>query len=177
MTLASAALSRPARPKISERSTVSTEMPARSKSFSLKRTVMKFAGRAPIRPTRASRSPRVTRHVLTNLRRSARKLALFGSTVCRAVSEYLMPYWCRLLQTDILPQNESRRSAGVMWAASSEKAWTSTGTSRPDQRMVLAMARSSPKFGRVTRMPSISSRCALNRSAHFWASATLSTLP
>ena len=44
-------------------------------------------------------------------------------------------------------------------------ACTSTGTSRSARRRVSAMARSSPKFGSVTMMPSISSRRRLKRSA------------
>ena len=54
---------------------------------------------------------------------------------------------------------------------------TSTGTFRPDHRMALATPRSSPKFGSVTRMPSILSWFSLNRSAHFCASSADSTAP
>ena len=53
----------------------------------------------------------------------------------------------------------------------------STGTLSPAQRSALATARSSPKLGSVTSTPSISSRWALNRSAHFWASVSDSMAP
>ena len=88
-----------------------------------------------------------------------------------------MPYCRRLLQADILPQNESRRSAIVIFPALSGKAWTSTGTFRSAHRSTLAMARSSPKLGSATTTPAIRSRWALNRSAHFVASSSDSTLP
>src|SRR5437867_440521 len=88
-----------------------------------------------------------------------------------------MRYCRRLLQTDIFPQKLSRRSRMVILAPSSLKAWMSTGTSSLAQRNVLATARSSPKFGSVTSTPSISSWCALNKSAHLWASTNDSTAP
>ena len=88
-----------------------------------------------------------------------------------------MRYWLRLLQADILPQKLSRRSAMVMLPGVSGVACTSTGTFRPARRSVSAMARSSPKLGSVTMMPSISSRCFLKRSAHAGASARDSTAP
>ena len=71
------------------------------------------------------------------------------------VSEYGMPYWLRLLQADILPQKLSRRSRMDIFEAVSGVAWMSTGTLRSAMRRVSAMARSSPKLGRVTMTPSI----------------------
>ncbi len=165
------------RPKTSDRSSVSTLMPARSNSFSLKRTVLKAVGRAPMAPIRAFFSPPMTRQMATKRARSARKLSLSGSTVCSSVRVKGMPYCFKLLQADILPQKESRRLAMVMAVGSSGKAWIRTGTFNSAQRNVLAMARSSPKLGSVTTTPAISSRWALNKSAHFWASDRLSTLP
>jgi len=109
--------------------------------------------------------------------RSAANSAPVGSTVWLRVSENGMPYCFRLLQADILPQNESRRSAIVILPALSGNAWTSTGTFKSAHRRTLAMARSSPKLGSATTMPAIRSRCALNRSAHFAASSSDSTLP
>ncbi len=88
-----------------------------------------------------------------------------------------MSYCHRLLHTDILPQKLSRRSAAVILSASSGVAWTSTGTSSPDNRIAFATPRSSPKLGRVTSTPSISSRCCSNRAAHFLASSSVSTEP
>ena len=66
-----------------------------------------------------------------------------------------MPYCLRLLQADILPQKLSRRSAMVILPGVSGVAWISTGTFRSAIRSVSAMARSSPKLGSVTMMPSI----------------------
>ncbi len=177
LTAGSSSFMRSIQPASSLRSSVSTLMPLSSSSFSLKRTVLKAAGRAPSMPIRALRSPLTTRQVAVKLRRSDLKLALFGSTVCSAVSVYGMPYWDRLLQADILPQNESRRSLIVIRSDVSGKACTSTGTSRPDQRRVSAIGRSSPKLGSVSSMPSMSSRRLLNRSAHFCASFMVWTAP
>src|SRR6266568_2948850 len=95
--------------RTSERSRVSTEMPACSISFSLKRTVLNAAGRAPRTPTRAFLSPLTIRQVAAKASRSARKESDFGATVCWEVSENLAPYCQRLLQTEILPQKLSRR--------------------------------------------------------------------
>ena len=58
------------RPTISDRSIGSTEMPAASSSFSLKRTVLNAAGRAPIAPMRRPRSPFTTRQTPRNQSRS-----------------------------------------------------------------------------------------------------------
>ena len=165
------------RPNTSERSRVSTLMPACSSSFSLKRTVVKLAGRAPMRPIRARRSPRTTRQVAAKSLRSAWKEGRSGSDVCCVVSEKGMPYWRKLLQTLILPQKLSRRWSIVICAGSSGKACTSTGTSRSANLIALATARSSPKLGSVTRMPSIWSRCCLKTSAHKRASASDSMAP
>gem|GEM_PF-4337005 len=166
-----------AQPRTSLRSSVSTAIPARSRSFSLYRTVLKAVGRAPIAPMRVVRRPRTTRQIARKRARSARNSAESGATVWREVRLNRIPYWRRLLQTDILPQNESRRSASVMRLASSGKAWTSTGTSRPEKRIALATAFSSPKLGRVTRIPSMRSACSLKISAQARASWRLSTEP
>ena len=80
--------------------------------------------------------------------------------MCSAVSEKGMPYCFRLLQTDILPQKLSRRKAMVILPASSGVAWISTGTCRSASRSVSARPRSSPKFGSVMMMPSISPACS-----------------
>jgi len=74
-----------------------------------------------------------------------------------------MPYWRRLLQADILPQKLSRRDAMVIFLGSSvclNQHWHR----RSARRKVSAIARSSPKFGRVTMIPSIRSRLRLNNS-------------
>ncbi len=152
-------------------------MPLRSSSFSLYRTVLNAAGRAPSAPNRALRRPATTRHVAMKSFRSSANSALVGSTVWLRVSVNGMPYCLRLLQADIFPQNESRRSAMVIFPALSGKAWTSTGTFRSAHRRTLEIARSSPKLGSATTTPAIRSRCALNRSAHFAASSSDSTLP
>ena len=122
-------------------------MPLRSSSFSLYRTVLNAAGRAPSAPKRALRRPATTRHVAMKSCRSSANSAPVGSTVWLRVSVNGMPYCLRLLQADIFPQNESRRSAMVIFPALSGNAWTSTGTFRSAQRRTLAMARSSPKLG------------------------------
>src|SRR5687767_4622096 len=88
-----------------------------------------------------------------------------------------MPYCQRLLQAEIFPQKLSRRPPIIILRVSSGYAWISTGRSSPAKRSVLAMARSSPKFGSVTMIPSRSSRRLLNRSAQRRASASVSTAP
>ena len=50
---------------------------------------------------------------------AAGKLAVSGCTVCSSVSVKGKPYWRRLLQTEILPQNASRRRSTVNWSRSS----------------------------------------------------------
>ena len=82
-----------------------------------------------------------------------------------------MPYCLRLLQMDILPQKESRRKAMDILLVESGVAWMRTGTFRFARRRASARPRSSPKFGRVMMMPSISSACFLKRAAHFFASS------
>ena len=145
---------------------VSVEMPARSKSFSLKRTVMKLAGRAPIRPTRAPFSPATTWQVATKSRRSCRNCGLFGilgvvggQAVLEAV--LLQVVAGRHLAAErvaaVLDASSCRLRRGRRGRGSARRARTSAST--------LAMARSSPKFGSVTSTPMISSRCCLNRSA------------
>ena len=58
-------------------------MPDRSNSFSLNRTVLNAAGRAPMAPMRAPFRLLTTRQVAANRRRSARKQGLSGATVWR----------------------------------------------------------------------------------------------
>ncbi len=149
---------RSTRPKISERSIGSTVMPLFSSSFSLYRTVLNAAGRAPIAPMRMCFKPFTTRHTPANHWASLLNWGESGASVWSVVSEYGMPYCLRLLQRDILPQKLSRRSAMVMRPGRSGVAWISTGTSRSARRRVSATPRSSPKFGSVTTMPSIVSR-------------------
>jgi hypothetical protein len=139
--------------------------------------VLKAAGRAPTAPIRSRRSPFTTRHTRANHSRSLAKAGEDGASVCCVVSEYLIPYWRRLLQADIFPQKLSRRSRIDMDPAVSGVAWINTGTSRPAKRSASAIPRSSPKFGSVTRMPSISSRWRLKSSAHVWDSSRVSTAP
>ena len=79
--------SRWASPMTEERSAVTTETPARSRIFSLNRTVLNAAGRAPRAPSRARRRPRTTRHTAANHSRSARNSGAARPTVCRRVSE------------------------------------------------------------------------------------------
>src|SRR3989338_11624268 len=86
-------------------------MPDASNSFSLYRTVLNAVGRAPSAPMRTLRRSRTTRHVAANRRISSRNDGASGATVWSEVIEYLIPYWVRLLQTDILPQKLSRRNA------------------------------------------------------------------
>ena len=88
-----------------------------------------------------------------------------------------MPYCLRLLQALILPQKLSRRSVINIVPAVSGVAWIRTGTFKSAMRRVSAMARSSPKFGSVTMTPSMRSRFARNRAAHFFASSRVSTAP
>ena len=118
-------------------------------------------GRAPIAPTRRLRKPLTTRQTPANHCRSLANSGESGLSVCSVVSEYGMPYCLRLLQADILPQKLSRRNAMVILLGSSGVAWISTGTCRSARRKASAMARSSPKFGRVTMMPSMRSRLLL----------------
>src|SRR5579859_3134168 len=80
-------------------------------------------------PTRKLRKPFTTRQIAPNHARSLSNSAESGATVCRRVSEYLMPYCLRLLQADIFPQKLSRRCRIVIFAASSGVACISTGTS------------------------------------------------
>ena len=94
-------------------------MPCDSKIFSLYRTVLKAAGRAPIDPTLRFRNPFTTRHTAANHWRSLANSGESGLSVCRVVMEYGMPYWLRLLQADILPQKLSRRWAIVIFRGSS----------------------------------------------------------
>src|SRR5579884_1949522 len=164
-------------PSTSDKSTVSTVIPARSSSFSLNRTVLNAAGRAPITPTRSPFKPFTTRHVAANILKSSLNPSDPGHTVCSRVSVYRIPYCHRLLHTDIFPQKLSRRPPISIFPASSGYACTSTGTSSPLIRSAFATPRSSPKFGSVTTTPSISSRCRLNNSAHFRASSSVSTAP
>src|SRR5882762_7522244 len=65
----------------------------------------------------------------------------------------------------------------VIFLGSSGVAWIKTGTCRSARRNVSAMARSSPKFGRVTMIPSIRSRFFLNNSAQHRDSSRVSTAP
>src|SRR3981081_3318776 len=88
-----------------------------------------------------------------------------------------IPYCRKLLQADILPQKLSRRKAIVIFPGSSGVAWISTGTRKSASRNASAMARSSPKFGSVTTMPSIRSRFRLKRSAQRLDSSRVSTAP
>src|ERR1039458_9373074 len=88
-----------------------------------------------------------------------------------------MPYCIRLLQALILPQKLSRRVAMVMASERSGVAWISTGTLSPERRRASATPRSSPKFGSVTIIPSISAACSLKNSAQRVASAKVSTAP
>ena len=164
-------------PKMSDRSTVSTEMPASSSSFSEYLTVMNAAGLAPTWPKRAPFRPPTIRQILPNFLRSSRNSSDSGLVVCFRVSVKGIPYWVRLLQTLIFPQKLSRLRGRSIAPTSSGNAWTRTGTSRSASRIVSATPLSSPKFGRVIRMPSMVSRCFLNRSAHFLASLYVSTVP
>ena len=118
---------------ISERSTGMTVMPEACSSFSLARTVWKAAGRAPIAPMRALRRPLATRQTAAKNSRSRAKAGLSSATVCVPVSVKGMPYWRRLLHTEILPQNESRRWAVSSLSKSSSLACTSTGTAELGQ--------------------------------------------
>src|SRR6185312_1285053 len=53
----------------------------------------------------------------------------------------------------------------------------STGTLRPESLMVSATPFSSPKLGRMTRMPTMSAACLLKSAAHLRASPNVSTPP
>ena len=59
----------------------------------------------------------------------------------------------------------------------SSSAWINTGTRKSARRKASAIARSSPKLGRVTTMPSMRSRLRLNRSAQRLDSSRVSTAP
>ena len=162
---------------ISDRSTGTTVMPDACSSFSLKRTVWNAAGRVPICPIRAPRMPRTTRQIRANRSRSAANPGLSTAQVCSAVSVHGMPYWYRLLQTDTLPQKASRRCSTSTLSRSSSKACTSTGTRSSAASRVCTMPSSSPKFGRLTMIPSIRARLAWKSAAYFAASARVSTAP
>src|ERR1039458_4359617 len=58
----------------------------------------------------------MARQVTTKSCKSCARLLLSGAQVCSRVRVKGMLYWRRLLQTDILPQNESRRSLMVMFS-------------------------------------------------------------
>jgi hypothetical protein len=62
-------------------------MPDASSSFSLNRTVLNAAGRAPIAPIRRRPSPFTTRHTPRNQSRSRANSGDDGVSVCRLVSE------------------------------------------------------------------------------------------
>ena len=128
-------------------------------------------------PTRRLRKPFTTRQTAANHCRSLAKSGESGLSVCNVVIEYGMPYCLRLLQADILPQKLSRRKAMVIFLGSSGVAWINTGTRKSASRNVSAIALSSPKFGRVTIMPSIRSRLRLNKSAQRLDSSRVSTAP
>ena len=165
------------RPNTSLRSNVSTEIPLASRSFSLYRTVLNAVGRAPIAPIRKFRSPRTTRHTPANHSKSFANSGESGVSVCRVVSEYGMPYWRKLLHADIFPQKLSRRCVIAILPGVSGVACTSTGTPKRESRSVSAIARSSPKFGKVTTTPSIAAARDLNSSAQRFASSYVSTAP
>ena len=115
--------------------------PLASSSFSLKRTVLNAAGRAPIAPTRRPRRPlHDAADAGEPLAGPARTRRESGASVCSVVSEYGMPYCFRLLQADILPQKLSRRSCDRHRAGVSGVAWIRTGTSRSAMRSVSAIA-------------------------------------
>ena len=139
--------------------------------------MLKAAGRAPMEPMRRLRKPRTMRHTAENHARSLAKLSELGAEVWSDVMEYGMPYCIRLLQADIFPQKLSRRSEIFMSSVRSGVACTSTGTCSVEWRMASTMPRSSPKFGSVTMMPSISSRCLRKSSAQRRASSGVSTAP
>ena len=70
-----------------------TVIPDAWSSFSLKRTVLKIAGRAPTAPMRAFLKPRTTRHTPRNFARSAWNFGSLGRIVCCSVTVNGMPYW------------------------------------------------------------------------------------
>src|SRR6266700_3314187 len=85
--MASSSFMRAIRPRITERSMVSMEMPLASRIFSLYRTVLNAAGRAPIAPMRNRRKPFTTRHTPRNHSRSRRKMSDCGCSVWSVVNE------------------------------------------------------------------------------------------
>ena len=87
------------------------------------------------------------------------------------VKEYLMPYWYKLLQTEIFPQNASLLFFWSSLFNSSGYAITKTGRFILDNFNVSAIPFSSPKFGRTTKKPSIISSFFLNSFEHFCASS------
>jgi len=96
------------RPKISERSIGSMEMPAVSKMRSEKRTVLKAAGRAPMAPMRRFFRPLTMRQTAENHTRSALNSGEVKVSVCSVVSGvgecHTASDW---LQALILPQKLS----------------------------------------------------------------------
>ena len=66
-----------------------------------------------------------------------------------------MPYCLRLLQADILPQKLSRRSRDGHPAGRIRGGLDQHRDVEAGPRRVSAMARSSPKLGRVTMTPSM----------------------
>ena len=81
------------------------------------------------------------------------------------------------MQTESLPQKASRLLAMSSLSKSSSQACTSTGTSRPESCMASATADSSPKFGRTTMMPLMSSLFLENSRAQVSASSCVWTAP
>ena len=128
-------------------------------------------------PIRNFLRPFTTRQTARNQSRSVRKSSESGASVCSVVSENGIPYCARLLQADIFPQKLSRRSRMDMCEGVSGVACIRMGTPRFAILRVSAMARSSPKFGSVTTIPSSCSRCFLKTSAQRAASWRVSTAP
>ena len=139
------------------RSTVCTAMPCFCRIFSEKRTVLNATGRAPSIAIRAPRRPLTTRQTPAKRSRSASNSGPSIGQVCSCVRLNGIPRWYRLLHRLSLPQNASRRFAMSSLSKSSSHACTRTGTFSPASEMASATPSSSPKLGRMQRMPSISS--------------------
>ena len=122
------------RPRISDRSIGSTEMPDR-----LEQLLAEPDGVERRRPgadgadAQAAQPLHHPAHAVEPLAGRCANTADAGVSVCREVSEYGMPYCFRLLQADILPQKLSRRSCDRHRPGSSGVACTSTGTSQVGQ--------------------------------------------
>ncbi len=107
------------RAKTSDMSTVSTVMPWRCSATSSMRTVLNGVVRAPMAPTTMPLMPRTTRQTRSNSSTMSLNRSEQGWTVCGADAVNFTWYCWKTSMMEILPQKESRRSAGDILSISS----------------------------------------------------------